>query len=189
MRNFVRKPNYTNLPNINERIRASQVRLISEDGEMLGVMQTRKAVDIAKERGFDLVVVSNPKDEIPVAKIMDYGKYKFEVEKKARDAKKKQHTAQLKEIKMRYKIDTHDYQVNIKKAEKFLQNGDKVKVTISLVGREMEHKDIALGLITKFVTEVAEHGLPEKPPAREGKNILVILTPKLNKLKPAQTKV
>lgn len=180
MKNFSpkRKP-YQNLPMINERIRADQVRLISETGEMIGLTPTKQAVAMAKDRGYDLVIVSSTSDtpDTPVTKIMDYGKHKFELEKKARDAKKKQHVVALKEIKMRYKIDKHDYQVHVKKAEKFLKHGDKVKVQIPLFGREMEHKELALKLITKFVTDVAEWGTPEKPPRREGKAYLAIFVP------------
>lgn len=168
-----------NQPLMNERIRVPEVRLISETGEMLGVMPTRDAIKIARDRGYDLVLVSGGKDdEPPVTKVMNYGKYKFEIEKKAKEAKKKQHTSQLKEIKMRYKIDTHDYLVNVRKAERFLTSGDKVKVSIPLFGREMEHKELAMDLIQKFVTDISEWGLPEKAPKKEGRSFLVIFAPK-----------
>jgi len=173
---YERRP-YRELPMINERIRAREVKLISEVGEMLGQTPTYQAVKIAKERGYDLVLVSSHSDVIPVAKIMDYGKYKFEIEKKARDAKKKHHIQDIKEIKMRYKIDKHDYLVNVRKGERFLTHGDKVKVTISLFGREMEHKHLAIVLINRFVTDVSTWGLPEKPPRMEGKTALVVLAP------------
>ena len=173
---FERRP-YRELPNINERIRAREVRLISESGEMLGIMPTMQAVRIAKDRGYDLVLVSSQDQQTPVAKIMDYGKYKFEIEKKAREAKKKQHIADVKEIKMSYKIEKHDYLVNLRKAEKFLTHGDKVKVTIQLRGREMEHKELALDLMKRFAKDTAQWGLPEKPPKMEGKIALVILAP------------
>jgi len=172
---FERRP-YRELPNINERIRAREVRLISETGEMLGVMPTMQAVKIAKDRGYDLVLVSSQDQQTPVAKVMDYGKYKFETEKKARDAKKKQHVIDIKEIKMSYKIEKHDYLVNIKKAEKFLsQDGDKVKVTVQLRGREMEHKNLAIDLLKRFVEDTAQWGIPEKSVKMEGKTALVIL--------------
>lgn len=174
---FERRP-YRELPNINERIRAREVRLISEDGEMLGVMPTMQAVKIAKERGYDLVLVSNSEQQTPVAKIMDYGKYKFETEKKARDARKKQHIVDIKEIKMSYKIEKHDYLVNVRKAEKFLtHDGDKVKVTVQLRGREMEHKNLALNLLNRFVQDTSQWGAPEKSVKMEGKTALVILVP------------
>lgn len=174
---FERRP-YREIPNINERIRAKEVRLISETGEMLGVMPTMQAVKIAKERGYDLVVVSSGEQQTPVTKIMDYGKFKFEQEKKARDAKKKQHVVDVKEIKMSYKIEKHDYLVHVKKAEKFMaHDGDKVKVTVQLRGREMEHKKLAIDLLNRFVQDTAQWGTPEKPVKMEGKTALVILVP------------
>lgn len=173
---FERRP-YRDLPMINERIRTREVRLISETGEVLGVMPTLKAVEIAKDRGYDLVLVSGLDQQPPVAKIMDYGKYKFETEKKAREAKKKQHVVDVKEIKMRYKIDKHDYLVNVRKAERFLNQSDKVKASVSLHGREMEHKDLALDLMNRFVHDVSQWGAPEKPPKMEGKTVIVIINP------------
>ena len=173
---YERRP-YRELPNINERIRAREVRLISETGEMLGVMPTMQAVRIAKDRGYDLVLVSSQDQQTPVAKIMDYGKFKFETEKKAKEAKKKQHVVDVKEIKMSYKIEKHDYLVNMRKAERFLTHGDKVKVTIALRGREMEHANLAMDLMKRFVQDAALWGVPEKPPKREGKTTLVILNP------------
>ena len=174
---FERRP-YRELPNINERIRAREVRLISETGEMLGVMPTMQAVRIAKDKGYDLVLVSSQDQQTPVAKIMDYGKFKFEAEKKAREQRKKQHVVDVKEIKMSYKIEKHDYQVNVKKAEKFLNHdGDKVKVTVQLRGREMEHKHLAMELLKRFVEDTSQWGIPEKPPKMEGKTALVILGP------------
>ena len=173
---FERRP-YRELPNINERIRAREVRLISETGEMLGVMPTMQAVKIAKERGYDLVLVSSTDQQTPVAKIMDYGKYKFETEKKARDARKKQHIVDIKEIKMSYKIEKHDYMVNVRKAERFLTHGDKIKTTVTLREREMEHKNLALDLLKRFIEDTKTWGLPEKSPKMEGKTALLILTP------------
>ena len=173
---FERRP-YRDLPMINERIRAREVRLISEVGEMLGVMPTMQAVKIAKERGYDLVIVSSGDQQTPVAKVMDYGKYKFETEKKARDARKKQHVMDVKEVKMSYKIEKHDYLVNVRKAEKFLTHSDKVKVTIALRGREMEHRNLAMDLLRKYVADVAQWGVPEKPPRMEGKSAIVIIDP------------
>ncbi len=173
---FERRP-YREIPNINERIRAREVRLISETGEMLSVMPTMQAVKIAKERGYDLVVVSSQEMQTPVAKIMDYGKFKFETEKKAKEARKKQHVVDIKEIKMSYKIEKHDYLVNVRKAEKFLTHGDKVKTTVALRGREMEHKNLALDLLNRFVQDTATWGLPEKNPKMEGKTALLILVP------------
>ena len=181
MKQFQPRRPYRNLPNINERIRAHEVRLISETGEMMGVTPTRDAVKIAKERGYDLVLVSGQDQPVPVAKIMDYGKFKFENEKKERENKKKQHTADVKEIKMRYRIEKHDYMVNVRKAERFLTDGDKVKVTISLFGREMEHKAMAMDLIKRFIIDVVQWGTPEKDPKMEGRTALVIIAPNPHK--------
>ena len=175
---YERRRPYRDLPTINERIRSREVRLISETGEMLGVTPTSKAVSIARERGYDLVQVSAQEGQLPVAKIMDYGKFKFQTEKKAREAKKKQHVVDVKEIKMSYKIEKHDYFVNVRKAEKFLSHdSDKVKVTVALRGREMEHKNLAIELVNRFVADAASWGIPEKPVKMEGKTALVILTP------------
>lgn len=173
---YERRP-YRELPMINERIRAREVRLISETGEMLGVVPTYEAVKIARERGYDLVLVSAHDQQTPVTKIMDYGKYKFETEKRARQAKKKQHVFDIKEIKMSYKIEKHDYLVNVRKAERFLTHGDKVKITVALRGREMEHKDLAMDLLNRFVQDTSKWGMPEKPPKMEGKCALLVLGP------------
>ena len=177
---YERRP-HRELPNINERIRAREVKLISENGEMLGVMPTLKAVDIAREKGYDLVLVSGLEQQPPVAKIMDYGKYKFETEKKAREAKKKQHIMDVKEIKMRYKIEKHDYLVNVRKAERFLTHGDKVKVSIPLRGREWEHRRLAMDLMNRFVQDISTWGTPEKDPKMEGKTAIVIINPNPHK--------
>lgn len=173
---YERRP-YRELPMINERIRAREVKLISETGEMLGVMPTMKAVGLARERGYDLVLVSSIEEQIPVTKIMNYGKFKFEAEKKARDAKKKQHIMDIKEVKMRYKIEKHDYLVHVRRAEKFLTHGDKVKVSIPLRGREWEHRHLAMELMKRFVQDVSSWGIPEKEPKMEGKTALVIINP------------
>lgn len=162
---------------INERIRAEEVRVISETGEMLGIMPKSKAVELAKERGYDLVLVSGSNQQTPVVKIMDYGKFKFETEKKAREKKKKQHSMDVKEIKMRYRIEKHDYLVNVRKAERFLTNGDKVKVTVSMFGREMEHRDLGIDLLNRFIEDTKEWGSLEHPTKMEGKSIMAILIP------------
>lgn len=173
---FERRP-YRELPMINERIRAREVKLISETGEMMGVIPTMEAVRIAKDRGYDLVLIGSQDQLPPITKIMDYGKYKFETEKKAREARKKQHVVDVKEIKMSYKIDKHDYLVNVRKAERFLTHGDKVKITVTLRGREMEHKDLAMKLLNRFTEDTTQWGNPEKPPKMEGKTALLTLAP------------
>ncbi len=132
---------------------------------------------MAKERGLDLVVVS-ANQAPPVAKILDWGKYKYEVEKKAKEAKKKQHTVDVKEVKMRYKIDVHDYEVRLKAAKKFLSAGNKVKVVVMLRGREMQHSHLAMELIQKFQAEFEQDSIVvEKKPMLEGKNVVMVIAP------------
>ena len=132
---------------------------------------------MAKERDLDLVVVSANQSP-PVAKILDWGKYKYETEKRAKEAKKKQHTIDIKEVKMRYKIDVHDYEVRLKAAKKFLSQGNKVKVVVMLRGREMQHSHLAFDLIEKFKSSFEENeAVVEKNPQIEGRNVVMILTP------------
>ena len=132
---------------------------------------------MAREKDLDLVVVS-PNQSPPVAKIMNWGKYKYEAEKHAKEAKKKQRTIEIKEVKMRYKIDTHDYEVRLKAAKKFIGAGNKVKVVIMLRGREMQHNELAFNLINKFITDMEnEPCIVEKKPGLEGRNVVVVLTP------------
>ena len=130
---------------------------------------------MARERDLDLVVVS-PNQSPPVAKILNWGKYKYETEKRAKEAKKKQKVVDIKEVKMRYKIDTHDYEVRLKAAKKFLTQGNKVKVVVMLRGREMQHSQLAMDLINKFQSEFEENSVViEKKPMIEGRNIVMIL--------------
>lgn len=132
---------------------------------------------MARERGLDLVVVS-PNQAPPVAKILNWGKYKYETEKRAKEAKKKQRIVDIKEVKMRYKIDTHDYEVRLKAAKKFLAQGNKVKVVVMLRGREMQHSHLAMELIDKFQAEFEEGSVVvEKKPQVEGRNVVMILAP------------
>lgn len=162
---------------MNEKIRSKEVRLIDEKGENHGVVLTSTAMAMAEEANLDLVVIS-PNQAPPVAKIMDYGKYKYEVEKKAKEAKKKQHTVDLKEIKVRYKIDTHDYQVRIKNINKFIAQGNKVKVIVMLRGREMQHSRLAIDLANKFMEDLkSETIVVEKMPRLEGRNVTLFLAP------------
>lgn len=162
---------------MNERIRSAEVRLIDEKGENHGVVATSKALAMAEEVDLDLVVVS-PNQEPPVAKILNYGKYKYELEKKAKEAKKKQHTVDVKEIKVRYKIDTHDYQVRIKNINKFISQGNKVKIVVMLRGREMQHSNLAFDLANKFMEDlVGETIAVEKKPQLEGRNVTLFLAP------------
>ena len=132
---------------------------------------------MAQDKGLDLVVVS-PNQAPPVAKIIDWGKYKYETEKRAKEAKKKQHVVEVKEVKMRYKIDTHDYEVRLKSAKKFLLRQDKVKLVVMLRGREMQHNKLAFDLANKFLTDIQEiNPVVEKNPMLEGKNVVAVLAP------------
>ena len=162
---------------MNERIYSKEVLLIDENGENHGVVLTSKALSMAEDAGLDLVVVSSNQSP-PVAKILNYGKYKYELEKKAKEAKKKQHTVDLKEIKVRYKIDTHDYQVRIKNINKFIAQGNKVKIVVMLRGREMQHSDLAFNLANKFMEDlVGDTIMVEKKPQLEGRNVTLFLAP------------
>ena len=165
---------------VNEKIRSKEVRLIDDNGENLGVVETSKALQMAYDKDLDLVVIS-PNQNPPVAKILNYGKYKFEAEKKAKEAKKKQHVVEVKEIKLRYKIDIHDYNVRMKNIKKFLESGNKVKVVVMLRGREMQHSHLAFELANRIVADLADfpHTI-EKEPALEGKNLLTIFAPVAN---------
>ncbi len=165
------------LPPINERIRFPKIRVIDTDGEQLGIISPRDALRIAQEKQLDLVLVSDKADP-PVCRIMDYGKYKFEQEKKAREAKKKQHTADVKEVKMRYTIEAHDYQVRVNQAERFLKSGDKVKATITFRGREIQHSDLAEGLLKRMANDLQDFAEVQQAPKREGRNMMMLLSPK-----------
>ena len=165
------------LPQINERIQFPKVRVIGADGEQLGIMSPREALEIAQERNEDLVLVSDKADP-PVCRIQDYGKFKFEQEKKAREARKKQHTADVKEVKMRYKIEDHDYNVRLRNAKKFLKQGDKVKATITFRGREIQHTNMAEALLKRLAADLREDAEVQQAPKREGRNMMMLLSPK-----------
>lgn len=167
---------------INERIHAREVRAIDLDGTQLGILNTREAMRIATERGCDLVCVA-PEAKPPVCKIMDYGRHRFEAEKKLREARKKQHTVSLKELTVSYKIGEHDFQVRLKSIRKFIGEGNKVKVTVRFRGREMQHSNLAQALLMKFATEAGDIALIEKDPRLEGRTLYLILSP-IKKEKP-----
>ncbi|WP_446868803.1 MULTISPECIES: translation initiation factor IF-3 [unclassified Phormidesmis] len=171
-----KRPN-RDIPVINERIRFPKVRVIDSDGSQLGIMSSREAMQLADEKELDLVLVSDKADP-PVCKIVDYGKHKFEQEKKAKEAKKKQHTVDVKEVKMRYKIEEHDYNVRIKLAKRFLQEGDKVKATIMFRGREIQHSDLAEELLKRMATDLQEIAEVQQAPKKEGRNMMMLMAPK-----------
>lgn len=172
------------LPPLNERIRDREVRLIDEAGNQLGIVPTREALAAARERGLDLLLVQ-PDASPPVAKILDYGRHKFELEKKARETKRKHHVQDVKEIKMRYKIEEHDFHVKLRSAQKFLTDGDKIKVLILLRGREMQHADMAIELMNRFSDDLKDLGMIDREPKLEGKSVIMILSPLPQRGKPS----
>lgn len=162
---------------MNERIRVPQVRVIGDDGQQVGVLATREALTLAQSRGLDLVEVS-PTARPPVCRIMDYGKFKYEQNRRARKAKKNQHQMQLKEIKIRPKIEDHDYAFKVQHARDFLEGRDKVKVTLTFRGREIAHQDIGYKLIQKLIAELGDVATVESPPRSEGRTLTAVLMPK-----------
>jgi translation initiation factor IF-3 len=162
---------------INDAIRASEVRVISGDGEQLGIMSKRDALAQAEEKNLDLVCVS-PNAKPPVCKILDYGKYRYELQKREKEAKKKQHTTEVKEIRLSVFIGDHDIEVKANTATKFLKNGDKVKVSLRFRGRERDYKDKGFDVMNKFADEVSEFADIEKRPKFEGRSLIMFLTPK-----------
>ena len=170
-------------PLLNERIRAPEVRLIDEEGAQLGIVPTREALKTAREKGYDLLVVQ-PDSAPPVAKILDFHKYEVETKKRIRETKKKHHIIDVKEIKMRYKIEEHDYLVKIRSGQKFLNEGDKVKVLILLRGREMQHKYLAMTLMQRYAEDLKDLGMLDREPRFEGKSVIMIISPIPQKGKP-----
>ena len=176
------KPNYFQRrtkpqgPRANERIRALDVQVIGSDGVNLGTMPLNKAVELAKQEDLDLIEIS-PNANPPVCKIMDIGKYKYDLQKKANQAKKKQKTVSLKEIKLRPGTETHDYNFKIKNAKKFLQKGDKVKFTVRFKGREMQHVQLGKDLMNRIIEDTKEIGKVEVNPKFEGRQMIMIIHP------------
>ena len=166
-----------NGPRFNEFIQSPKVRVIDHEGENLGVMYTREAIEQAQEHGLDLVEVS-PNADPPVAKFLDVGKFKYEAQKKANLARKSQKTQEIKEIKMRPNIDDHDYDVKMKAIHKFIGEGDKVKVTLRFRGREMAHQDLGLRLLERVKAETQEVAKVESEPQLEGRQMIMILAPR-----------
>ena len=174
---FDRRAPVRELPNINERINYPELRVVDSDGQQLGVIDRLKALEIASKRELDLVLVSE-KANPPVCRIMNYGKYKFEQEKKAKEARKKSHQTEVKEVKMRYKIDKHDYDVRIGQALRFLKAGDKVKCTVIFRGREIQHSNLAETLLLKMANDLEEQSEVQQSPKREGRNMIMFLSPR-----------
>ena len=174
---FDRRAPVRELPNINERISYPTLRVVDADGTQLGIISREEALKVAGERELDLVLVSEKADP-PVCRVMDYGKYKFEQEKKAKEAKKKSHQTEVKEVKMKYKIDQHDYDVRINKAKRFLKAGDKVKCTVIFRGREIQHTALAEKLLFRLAADLEDAAEIQQAPKREGRNMIMFLTPR-----------
>ncbi|NLX90685.1 MAG: translation initiation factor IF-3 [Firmicutes bacterium] len=162
---------------INHKIKAREVRVVGTDGEQLGIMPLEEALNLAREKNLDLVNIA-PQAKPPVCRIMDFGKYKFEQSKREKEARKKQKTTSVKEVKMRPNIEHHDFQVKVRSALRFLQNGDKVKASIIFRGREITHPELGRDLCMKFAEELQQICTVEREPRIEGKNMVMILSPK-----------
>lgn len=162
---------------INEQIKDKEIRVIDSNGEQIGIMPIKKALKLAQEKQLDLVKVA-PQAKPPVCRIMDYGKYKYEQSKKEKEARKKQKIINIKEIRMSPKIEEHDFQVRVRNAQRFINDGDKVKVTIRFRGREIAHTDLGLEVLEKMAQELKDIAIVEKKPKVEGKNMVMILSPK-----------
>jgi translation initiation factor IF-3 len=164
-------------PRYNEFINSPKVRVIDHEGENLGVMYTQEAIEAAQEVGLDLVEVS-PNADPPVAKFLDVGKFKYEAQKKASAARKKQKTQEIKEIKMRPNIDDHDYDTKMKAVHRFIEEGDKVKVTLRFRGRELSHQQLGMRLVERVQADTAEVAKVEQHPKMEGRQMLMVISPR-----------
>ena len=164
-------------PRINEAITNANVLLIDAEGEKRGVMKIEDALDLAAEAGMDLVEVS-PNADTPVCKVLDYGKYKYQAQKKANEAKKKQKVIEVKEIKLRPGIDTHDYDVKMRAMKRFFDDGDKVKVTMRFRGRELAHQDLGAKVLIRVREELDEAAKVEQMPRMEGRQMVMVVAPR-----------
>ena len=161
---------------INEEIRLREIRLIGADNEALGIMSSDAALRLAYEKGLDLVLMA-PTAVPPVCRIMDYGKYRFDREKKVKEARKKQQVVELKEVQLSYRIDTHDFETKLRQANKFLAAGNRVRLVMRFKGREMSHMTIGRELMDKFIAGCAELGVAEKKPFLEGRSLGAVISP------------
>ena len=174
--NYFQKRTRPKGPKINERIRALEVQVINSEGKNLGTLAIKNAIEIAKQEGLDLIEIS-PNAKPPVCKIIDVGKYKYDLQKKANKAKKKQKIISLKEIKLRPVTEIHDYNFKIKNAKKFLEKGDKVKFTVRFRGREMQHTHLGKELMNRIINDTVTLGKIEVNPKFEGRQIIMIIQP------------
>lgn len=165
---------------INEQIRAKEVQLIDDEGEKRGTVSLSEALDIAFEKKLDLVLVA-PNAEPPVCKIMNYGKYKFEQAKKEKEARKKQKTFEVKEIRITPNIEQHDFEFKAKNSRKFIEDGNKVKITVRFRGRELNYVKLGEEVLNRFIEDLSDIATPEKKPILEGKNMFIILAKKADK--------
>jgi translation initiation factor IF-3 len=172
-RNTISRPIQTR---VNERIRIREVRLIDEEGQQVGIIPTRDALEMARQRGLDLVEVA-PNAVPPVCRLMDYGKFRYEQSRKERESRRHQHVVELKEVRIRPKIDDHDLATKGRQAAKFLDAGDKVKLTVLFRGREMAHPDIGRGLLDQLADQLRPHGSVEQPPRMEGRTMTMFMNP------------
>jgi len=163
-------------PRINDRIRVPEVRLVGPNGEQVGIVRVEDALRLAAENDLDLVEVA-PQARPPVAKLMDYGKYKYEAAQKVRDARRNQSNVTTKEMKLRLKIDKHDYETKKGHVVRFLKEGDKVKITIMFRGREQSRPELGMELLRRLAADVTEHGFVESAPKQDGRNMLMVLAP------------
>jgi translation initiation factor IF-3 len=165
-------------PRINEAIRAPKIRLIDENGNMIGVVSVREGLEMAVEAGLDLVEIS-PNVDPPVCKILDYGKYKFESQKKKAAERKKQKIVEIKEVQMRPMIEENDYQTKLRNIKRFIAEDDKVKITMRFKGRQMAHQEIGMGILKRVIDDMGEEVKVELPPKLEGRQMLMVLVPKV----------
>ncbi len=168
------KDNKENL--LNEEINAKEIRVISADGEPIGIMSSEKALELAYDQGLDLVMMASAANP-PVCKIMDYGKFRFERDKREKEAKKKQQTIELKEIQLSYRIETHDFETKVKHALRFLGDGNKVRVVMKFKGREMSHVNMGREVLERFEAACAESGTVEKRPVLDGRFMSMVISP------------
>ena len=165
---------------INEEIRDREIRLIGPEGEQLGIMSARQALDIAEEKELDLVKIA-PTAKPPVCKLMDYGKYRFEQSKREKEARKNQKVISVKEVRLSPTIEEHDMQVRVRDCVKFLQNGDRVKVSIRFRGRMITHSDVGLQVMNEFFARVKDYAVQDRKPSTEGRTMTMMLPPKQDK--------
>lgn len=162
---------------INDEIRDREIRLIDSEGEQLGIMSSKDALALAVSKNLDLVKIA-PQAKPPVCKIMDYGKYKFALAKKEKEARKNQHIMVVKEVRLSLAIDDHDFNTKLNHAIKFLEAGNKVKVAVRFRGREISHSELGGVLLNKFADLTAQYGSPDKRPVLEGRNMIMMISPK-----------